>query len=45
MSDWLDSDEEEYIVDERALDESTANEGDPLDVAQAEPELDDDNIR
>ena len=42
--DWLDSDDEEYIGDEGALDESTANEGDPLDVAQAEPELDDDDI-
>ena len=42
--DWLDSDDEEYIGDEGALGESTANEGDPLDVAQAEPELDDDDI-
>ena len=41
--DWLDSDDEEYIGDEGALDESTAN-GDPLDVAQAEPVLDDDDI-
>ena len=40
--DWLDLDDEEYIGDKGALDESTANEGDPLDVAQAEPELDND---
>ena len=37
--DWLDSDDEEYKGDEGALDE-----GDPSDVAQAEPELDDDDI-
>ena len=38
--DWLDSDDEEYIDDEGALDEVTANEVDPLDLAQTEMEFD-----
>ena len=31
--DWLDSDDEEYMGDEGALDDSTANDRQPLDLA------------
>ena len=38
--DWLDSDDEEYMGDEGALDDSTANDREPLDLAQDEPDSD-----
>ena len=38
--DWLDSDDEEYMGDEGALDDSTTNDREPLDLAQDEPDSD-----
>lgn len=34
-SDWLDSDDEEYMGDEGSLSDSIANDREPLDLAQS----------